>query len=135
MLFEIYSPRLLTTQREYLAAMDYIDQLERNRAYPEAIDRARSLLEAARERLRYWDMTEEQIRALEEAGTAARTVQFFAPASGFIVEKMGCCIAVKGLSLSWPGARAYSNPGRSPSAWRPRECRRSPRASPPVRGL
>ena len=88
-LFEIYSPRLLTTQREYLAAMDYIAQLERNRAYPEAIDRARSLLDAARERLRYWDMTEEQIAAMEEAKTAARTVQFFAPVSGFIVEKTG----------------------------------------------
>ena len=57
LLFEIYSPQLLTTQREYLAAMDYVERLRQNRAYPEAVARAESLLEAARERLRYWDIT------------------------------------------------------------------------------
>ncbi len=99
-LFEIYSPGLVTTQREYLAAIDYIGQLERNRAYPEAIERARSLLGAARERLRYWDMTEAQIEALEGSTEVARTVQFFSPASGFIVEKTGD--SLEGMRLN-PG--------------------------------
>ena len=58
LLFEIYSPQLVTTQREYLAAMDYVGRLESSGAYPDAIARAESLLEAARERLRYWDITE-----------------------------------------------------------------------------
>jgi len=88
-LFEIYSPQLLTTQREFLGAMDYVTRLQEGGAYAEAVDRARSLVEASRERLLYWDMTEEQIDALAASRTVTRTVRVFAPASGFIVEKMG----------------------------------------------
>ena len=88
-LFDIYSPQLVTTQREYLAAMAYVQQLEESGAYPDAIERAKSLLEAARERLHYWDITDEQIAALERSGAAPRTIRFFSPASGFVVEKMG----------------------------------------------
>ena len=88
-LFEIYSPQLLTTQREFLGAMDYVTRLQEGGAYPEAVDRAQSLVEASRERLQYWDMTGEQIDALAASRTVTRTVRVFAPASGFIVEKMG----------------------------------------------
>ena len=88
-LFEIYSPQLLTTQREFLGAIDYAARLQEGGAYPEAVDRAQSLVEASRERLLYWDMTGEQIDALAESRTVTRTVRVFAPASGFIVEKMG----------------------------------------------
>ena len=99
-LFDIYSPELVTTQREYLAAMEYAERLRDAGAYAEAIDRARSLRDAARERLRYWDVTEAQIRALEESGEASRTVRFLAPAAGFIVEKMGD--SLEGMQLA-PG--------------------------------
>ena len=88
-LFEIYSPQLVTTQREYLAAMDYVDRLVGNGAYPDAVARAESLLDAARERLQYWDVTDAQIEALEAAKEPSRTVRFFSPAAGFIVDKMG----------------------------------------------
>lgn len=99
-LFDIYSPQLVTTQREYLAAMEYLARLMQSGAYPEAIDRARSLLDAARERLRYWDITEAQIDGLEASGTATRTVRLFSPASGFVVAKMGD--SLEGMKLS-PG--------------------------------
>ena len=99
-LFEIYSPQLVTTQREFLGAMDYTGRLREGQAYPAAIERAQSLLEAARERLLYWDMTEEQIDALAESQEVSRTVRVFAPASGFIVEKMGD--SMEGMKLS-PG--------------------------------
>ncbi len=99
-LFEIYSPELLTTQRDFLGAMDYVSRLRDSGAYAEAVDRAQSLLEAARERLLYWDMTEEQIDALAESQTVDRTVRVFAPASGFVVEKMGD--SMEGMKLS-PG--------------------------------
>lgn len=88
-LFEIYSPELLTTQQEYLAAMDYVARLREGGAQADAVDRAESLLEATRERLRHWDVTEAQIAALEAAGTASRTLPFLAPASGLVVAKMG----------------------------------------------
>ncbi len=99
-LFEIYSPQLVTTQREFLGAMDYAGRLRDAGAYPEAVERARSLLEASRERLLYWDMTPEQIDELAESGEVARTVRVFAPASGFIVEKMGD--SMEGMKLE-PG--------------------------------
>lgn len=89
LLFEIYSPQLVTTQREYLAAIEYVDRLTEKGAYPEAIERAKSLREAAHERLRYWDMTEEQIEALDKSRTVSRTVEFISPASGSVVGKMG----------------------------------------------
>ena len=88
-LFEIYSPQLVTTAREFLAAMDYVARLERDQAYPEAVQRAKSLLDAARERLAYWDMSAAQIDALAAAKSAPRTITFHSPASGVVVDKMG----------------------------------------------
>ena len=88
-LFEIYSPELVTTQQEYLAAMDYLKRLRDGGAQADAVGRAESLLEATRERLRHWDVTEAQIAALEAAGQASRTLPFLAPTSGFVVAKMG----------------------------------------------
>ncbi len=99
-LFEIYSPQLVTTQREFLGAMEYVGRLRDGGAYPAAIERAQSLLEAARERLLYWDMTEEQIDVLAESDNVTRTVTVFASATGFIVDKMGD--SMEGMKLS-PG--------------------------------
>ncbi len=99
-LFDIYSPELVTTQQEYIATIDYVERLRQAGAYPDAVERARSLLEAARARLRHWDVTETQIAGLEAAGRASRTVQVLAPASGFIVEKMGD--SLEGMKLT-PG--------------------------------
>ena len=99
-LFDIYSPELVTTQQEYLAAMDYVKRLREGGARADAVDRAESLLEATRERLRHWDVTEAQIAALAAAGQASRTLPFLAPASGFVVAKMGD--SLDGMKLS-PG--------------------------------
>jgi len=87
-LFEIYSPQLVVAQKEYLAALDYVRRLSGS-AYPEAVERARSLLEASRERLLYWDFDDEQIRRIEQSGKPNRTVTAYSPASGHIVAKMG----------------------------------------------
>ena len=88
-LFEIYSPEMVTTQQEYLSAMEYVERLRAGGAYADAVGRAESLLAAARERLRYWDMTPAQIEALEATREVSRTIAFVSPASGFIVEKTG----------------------------------------------
>ena len=99
-LFEIYSPELVATQREFVEAIGYAGRLRDNAAYPEAIERARSLVEAARERLLHWDMTEGQIDELAESGAVAPTVRVFSPATGFIVDKMGD--SMEGMKLA-PG--------------------------------
>ena len=60
-LFEIYSPELVTTQEEYLRALDYRESLEGSDR-PETRRQAESLLRSTRERLAYWDISDEQIR-------------------------------------------------------------------------
>jgi len=88
-LFEIYSPELVTTQQEYLAAIEYVTRLEEASAYPDAVERARSLVAAARERLGHWDIDEETVDELVRDGRASRSIEFVSPVSGFVVEKMG----------------------------------------------
>ena len=101
-LFEVYSPELITTQQEYLAALEYVERLE-GTAYREAVERARSLLEAAHKRLLYWDISEEQIQQLEREREVHRTLKVYAPTSGFIVAKMGD--SLEGMRLT-PGMTA-----------------------------
>ncbi len=85
-LFEIYSPELVQTERELLAAKRYADRMEG--AGPEVQERATALLEAARERLGYWDISPEQIQSLETKGEVHRTLQVTAPASGMVMKRM-----------------------------------------------
>ncbi len=101
LLFEIYSPALMTAQQEYLAARDYDERLRRGGGHTDALARAGSLVRAARERLRHWDVSDDQIAALEAAGAPSRTLRFLAPVSGLVVEKAGDSLA--GMKLT-PGA-------------------------------
>lgn len=102
-LFEIYSPQLVTTQQEYLASVDYLKKLEAG-GNPDAIERARSLLKASRERLHYWDITDNQIDALRQRGEITRTLEILSPASGVVVSKMDK--SLEGMKLS-PGMNVY----------------------------
>lgn len=86
-LFEIYSPELVTTQKEYLGALDYAEKLSRS-GLPEIKERALSLLNASRERLGYWDISDGQIHRLEKSRTPTRTLKVFSPAGGMVLEKM-----------------------------------------------
>ncbi len=88
-LFEMYSPEIVTAQHEYLAAMEYVGRLRSRGAYDEAIGRAESLLRASRDRLRHWDLTAEQIARLQASGEPTRKLEVYAPASGHLVEKAG----------------------------------------------
>ncbi len=87
-LFEIYSPELVATQQEYLATLEYIGKLSAADNYPDAVKRAKSLLESARERLRYWDVSDEQIQQLEATRKPQRTVKIHSPASGILAQKI-----------------------------------------------
>ena len=102
-LFEVYSPQLVTTQQEYLANLDYVNQISRN-GDPEAIKRARLLLEATHERLHYWDISEDQIAALQGSGQISRTLKVLSPVSGMVVEKMGD--SLEGMKVL-PGMNVY----------------------------
>lgn len=100
-LFELYSPELVSTQREYLLA---VENLERVSASPESeiIARARSLVEAARRRLLLWGLEPGQIQRLAEGGEVIDELPIVSPAGGYVLEKM----AVEGMAVA-PGMRLY----------------------------
>jgi Cu(I)/Ag(I) efflux system membrane fusion protein len=100
-LFSIYSPELVTAQREYLVARETERRL-RGSSVPEARESAAALAHASRERLRLWDLGEQQIRELDESGQLKRMVTVHAPLSGVVVEKM----AVRGQRVE-PGMTLY----------------------------
>jgi Cu(I)/Ag(I) efflux system membrane fusion protein/cobalt-zinc-cadmium efflux system membrane fusion protein len=101
-LFEIYSPELVSTQEEYLSAVRYWGAMKAG-GNPEAIARARALRDATRKRLAYWDVTEEQIRALEETGEIRKRLSVVSPANGVVIDKMGAALegmyAKRGMNL------------------------------------
>lgn len=97
-LFEIYSPELVTAQWEYISAIEYAERLRDRGAHEDAVRQAESLMAAARERLRSWDITPRQIEALERTREPSRTVEFVSPVSGFLVDKTGD--SLEGLRLT-----------------------------------
>ncbi len=79
-LAEIYSPGLVSAQEELLQA---------KRAYetaPEGDRAARLMLEAAREKLRQFGLTDAQIEAVEKEGKVSRRIVTYAPSSGVVVD-------------------------------------------------
>jgi Cu(I)/Ag(I) efflux system membrane fusion protein len=76
-LFSVYSPELLAAQQEYLEAHKRLSRRSSDD----------SLVRAARQRLRLWDLSEQEIAALENRGTPLEYVPIYSPASGIIVAK------------------------------------------------
>ena len=85
-LFTIYSPDLLATQQEYLLAIKAKERLSAS-SIPEVRSGAASLVEASKRRLALWDVSENQIRELEEKGEAQKTLTLYAHHSGFVIKK------------------------------------------------
>ncbi|MBW3535632.1 MAG: efflux RND transporter periplasmic adaptor subunit, partial [Gemmatimonadetes bacterium] len=85
-LLEVYSPELVTAQEELLLAARMAESVGDSRVENIAAG-ARDLLESARRRLAYWDISEEQVRRLLETGEVRRTLTIHAPVSGIVMEK------------------------------------------------
>lgn len=85
-LITIYSPELVSTQQEFLIAKKAKDYLGSN-PVPEISSSSISLYENARDRLRLWDISDEQIRELEERGKPTKTLTLYSPASGFVLAR------------------------------------------------
>jgi Cu(I)/Ag(I) efflux system membrane fusion protein len=102
-LFEIYSPDLVSTQEEYLRALDYRDSL-RNSSRGEARRQAEDLLHSTAERLRYWDISADQIEELERNRTVHRVLTVRSPADGMVAEVM--TEALEGVFVR-PGVNLY----------------------------
>ncbi|MBM4351619.1 MAG: efflux RND transporter periplasmic adaptor subunit [Deltaproteobacteria bacterium] len=100
-LLTIYSPELVSTQEEYLIALRAKKDLVKS-PFPEVAASGNSLAESAKRRLKLWDISDDQIKALEESGQAKKTLTLYSPFSGFVLEKM----AFKGMSLM-PGMALF----------------------------
>jgi Cu(I)/Ag(I) efflux system membrane fusion protein len=82
-LVEIYSPDLVSTQQEYLIARRNYEKLREGAPVADA----KALLDAARERLRRWGISDDQIAALEREGQASVRITIRAPIGGIVTEK------------------------------------------------
>lgn len=96
----IYSPDLVSTQEEYLIALKSLEQAKADpEKDPVPLER---MLNNTKERLRLWDISEEQIKALEFARKPTKTLTIASPIKGYVMEKE----AVKGKSVI-PGEPLY----------------------------
>jgi len=100
-LLTIYSPELVSTQEEYLLALAAKKSLTKS-SFPEVAGSGDSLAESARRRLKLWDITDEEIKNLEESGKAKRILTLYSPFNGFVLEKS----AYKGMNVM-PGMSLY----------------------------
>ncbi len=83
-LLTIYSPELLASAQEYLLALRARERLA-DTTLPSIRESGEELVESARRRLLLFDITEDQIRDLEETGAAPRTMTLYAPITGHVI--------------------------------------------------
>jgi Cu(I)/Ag(I) efflux system membrane fusion protein/cobalt-zinc-cadmium efflux system membrane fusion protein len=85
-LFTIYSPDLVSTENEYLLALD-ARQRSSNSLVADVSAEASSLVDSAAERLRLWGVSPHEIARLERERTVHHAVEINSPMSGYIVER------------------------------------------------
>ncbi|HXX82078.1 MAG TPA: efflux RND transporter periplasmic adaptor subunit, partial [Thermodesulfovibrionales bacterium] len=115
-LAEVYSPELVATQQEFLNMLRWSKQSSGSSS-PDRSARmdnqksavgvmlskdAETMVEAAKQRLRLWDISEEQIRKIEDSGQPVRTLTLYSPVNGFVVQKM----VLKGTRVM-PGEKLF----------------------------
>jgi RND family efflux transporter MFP subunit len=99
-LFDVYSPELVSAQREYAIANDAATALQR--AAPETQQSMKRLAESSLARLKNWDVSDDQIRDLAQSEQARRTLTFRSPVGGIVTEKK----ALQGMRFM-PGEMLY----------------------------
>ncbi|MBV6519504.1 MAG: hypothetical protein DCC43_02975 [Candidatus Brocadia sp.] len=82
----IYSPELVSTQEEYLLALETLEKV-RQSPLDEVVNGAKSLIEASKRRLLWWGVTEKQIEALTKDKKVKQHTIVYAPISGIVIEK------------------------------------------------
>lgn len=108
---EIYSPELITAQRELIFLLENDPANE-------------SLIEAARRKLELLGMTAGQINVVAERKEAGSTITVYSPHSGYLITGQQAPSAPVAMSSAQPSGGAMSdgmNASRSPSTQRPQE--------------
>ncbi len=84
-LLDLYSPMLVSAQEELLIAHRLSAEVAAGT--PSAQQGADNVLQSARRRLAYWDVSPDVIAAIEQTGTIRKAMPFSSPVSGVVVEK------------------------------------------------
>src|SRR5438067_879137 len=114
-LLSIYSPDLLTSEREFVELLRMRDEAKSK----DARETPQRLIESAKRRLQLWNVTSEQIAELEKTRSASDTLTLLSPFRGVVqsvpVEqgknvKMGdMLVEVADLGVVWVWAEFYEN--------------------------
>lgn len=135
-LADLYSPELWATQQEFINLVRWAKKTD-NRVADSAktvttpqgetsknltamlSKDTDSLMEAARQRLKLWDISDEQIRKIEESERPIRTLTIHSPVSGYVLQKYAVqgmkvmagekLFDVSDLSTIWVVADIYEN--------------------------
>ncbi len=105
-LADIYSPELVATQQEFINLLKWAKK-STPPSPPTSVSGMLSndagiLVEAAKQRLRLWDISESQIKKIEETGKPIRTLTIYSPADGYVVQKT----ALLGMKVM-PGEKLF----------------------------
>ena len=83
-LLSIYSPKLVSTQQEYLLALNNLQAL-RSSPFDDIRRGAEELVESSRERLQLFDVPEHQIRELEQTREIQKNLHIHTPVPGTVI--------------------------------------------------
>jgi Cu(I)/Ag(I) efflux system membrane fusion protein len=101
-LADIYSPELWATQQEFINLVRWAKKTGKRNSDPgRPADSsgdtqnlaamlskdAESITDAARQRLKLWDISDEQIKKIEESEKPVRTLAVYSPVSGYVLQK------------------------------------------------
>lgn len=81
----LYSPEMLTAQEELLEAKKQVDRSDQRSEYLRESDKR--ALESARDKLRLWGLTAQQIEEIEKRGKADDHVLINSPSTGVVIHK------------------------------------------------
>ena len=114
-LLSIYSPDLLTSEREFVELLRMRDQAKSK----DARETPQRLIESAKRRLQLWNVTGEQIAELEKKRKASDTLTLLSPFRGVVqsvpveqgknVKTGDLLVEVADLSVVWLWAEFYEN--------------------------
>ena len=85
-LLAIYSPQLVSSQEEYLAALEFSDKMKES-PYPEIAGGADSLMKSARKRLDYLDVPKHQIMEITKGRKVMKSLHIHSPNKGIVINK------------------------------------------------
>jgi RND family efflux transporter MFP subunit len=117
-LFTMYSPDIVATEREYLVARQNQKEVAHS-SIPGVASGAASLLEAAIERLKQWQVPQTEIGRLESTSEVGQEIEIDSPVSGYITERKAYpstavqpdmrLYGIADLSTVWVNAQVFQN--------------------------